>query len=92
MDLIFEVENFISNESCDEIVDWFRQQQKNQVNTGNTLFNNRTIPYSSVKDLKIKSGSPIDLYSKIKNKQNTFLSNVIMHFVILNAFLLHILT
>ena len=26
-----------------------------------------------VKDLKIKSGSPIDLYSKIKNKQNTFL-------------------
>lgn len=55
MDLIFEVENFISNESCDEIVDWFRQQQKNQVNTGNTLFNNRTIPYSSVKDLKIKN-------------------------------------
>ena len=26
-----------------------------------------------VKDLKINSGSPIDLYSKIKDKQNTFL-------------------
>ena len=52
--LIFEIENFISNDSCNKIVSWFKDQKKEDKNSGNNLFDNRTIPYSVINDNKIK--------------------------------------
>tara|TARA_R100000951_G_scaffold115978_2_gene125978 strand:- start:3187 stop:3732 length:546 start_codon:yes stop_codon:yes gene_type:complete len=52
--LIFEVENFITPEICDSIVEWFKNQKKLDTNAGSGLFDNRTIPYSSIEDTDIK--------------------------------------
>lgn len=52
--LIFEVENFVTPEICDSIVEWFKNQKKLGTNAGSGLFDNRTIPYSSIEDTDIK--------------------------------------
>lgn len=52
--LIFEVDNFFSEEKCDQILAWFKNKKKESINGGNGLFNNRTTPYNTIDDLYIK--------------------------------------
>lgn len=52
--LIFEIDNFFSEEKCDQILTWFKNKKKESINGGNGLFNNRTIPYNTIDDLYIK--------------------------------------
>jgi hypothetical protein len=52
---IFEIENFITDAECDSILKWFISEKKESTNEGNILFNNRTIPYSTITSSKIKN-------------------------------------
>ena len=51
--MIREYENFISDQECMIILQWFISQKKNAYNC-ESLFSNRTIPYTSVDNLEIK--------------------------------------
>lgn len=53
-DKIYQVENFIPSAVCDSIVKWFKEEKRLEINEGNSLFDNRTIPYASIKDNWIK--------------------------------------
>jgi predicted 2-oxoglutarate/Fe(II)-dependent dioxygenase YbiX len=52
--LIFEFENFISNEECDYIVNWFKNTEKMPRNGAQSFFNGRQIDYGNVSDLNVK--------------------------------------
>ena len=52
--LIFEIEDFLPSDICDKLVTWFKKQTKQSKNEGSSLFNNRTIPYSTIGDREIK--------------------------------------
>ena len=51
---IYEIENFIPASTCKKLVSWFKNQTKQSKNEGNSLFNNRTIPYSTIDNTEIK--------------------------------------
>ena len=52
--LIFEIDNFVSPETCETILNWFKNEKRLSTNEGNSLFNNRTIPFSSINNTTIK--------------------------------------
>lgn len=69
--LIFEVEDFIVPEICDSVVEWFKSQKKLDTNAGNNLFDNRTIPYSSIQNEDIKravNAYRFDITSLVREK------------------------
>jgi len=71
--LIFELDNFISPETCDRILDWFKKEKRLETNEGNSLFNNRTIPYNSINNLEVKqlvNGFRFDATSKARELFN----------------------
>lgn len=71
--LIFELDNFISPETCDRILDWFKKEKRLETNEGSSLFNNRTIPYNSINNLEIKqlvNGFRFDATSKARELFN----------------------
>lgn len=65
--LIFEIDNFVSSETCDIILNWFKNEKRLEVNQGNNLFDNRTIPYNQIQNPFIKqlvNGFRFDITSK----------------------------
>ena len=53
MDQIHEVENFIDEQTCREIIEWFKTQKKT-AGTHLSYFNDRTISYTKVADGSLK--------------------------------------
>jgi hypothetical protein len=50
---IYEFENFVSEETCDAIVNWFSSSSKMIIN-GQSLFNGKTLDYQNIQDTTIK--------------------------------------
>ena len=50
---IYEIENFLSDEECDQIVGWFNTTPK-MITNGQYLFNGKTIDYQNIQNILVK--------------------------------------
>jgi hypothetical protein len=50
---IYEIENFVDENFCSNIVNWFRQQEKTKF-VNSDFWTNRTINYSRITDITVK--------------------------------------
>ena len=53
-DKIFEFDNFLTADTCNFIVDWFKTVPKMPANGAQQLFNGRTIDYSNITNIDVK--------------------------------------
>ena len=53
MNQIYEIENFLTEDECDNIVRWFANTPKMSTN-GQSLFNGKVIDYSNIQNYDIK--------------------------------------
>jgi 2OG-Fe(II) oxygenase superfamily len=53
MNQIYEFENFLSSEECDQIITWFSTTPK-MITNGQYLFNGKTIDYQNIQNTQIK--------------------------------------